>query len=63
MNVDEKTVTKVGPGGYKCFCCGPAPKQRNKWRRVIRHRLSALTRVHIRNAIKEMDDDRYCNMD
>lgn len=53
MNKDEKTVSKLGPGGYKCFCCGPAPKQRPKWRRLIRHRLAAMTRVRVRDAAKE----------
>ena len=38
MHTDEKLVNRVGPGGYKC----PPPKERQKWRRLIRRRLKAL---------------------
>lgn len=54
MNIEEKEVNKVGPGGYKCPCCGPAPKDRKKWRRRIRHRLEEKARKHI---VKEIIDD------
>lgn len=57
MNPDEKTVSKIGPGGYKCYCCGPAPKDRPNWRRRIRRRLKAHFRNHIRCEIKEINDD------
>jgi len=53
MNPDEKQVTKIGPGGYKCTCCGPAPKMRPKWRRLIRRRLKALTYKRVKEALKE----------
>lgn len=54
MTPEEKTVNKVGPGGYKCPCCGPAPRLRKKWRRRIRHRLEERARKHI---AKEIIDD------
>jgi len=53
MNPEEKQANRIGPGGYKCRCCGPAPKARKKWRRLIRHRLVAIHRKIVRNAIKE----------
>jgi hypothetical protein len=53
MTPEEKEANHIGPGGYKCICCGPAPKARNKWRRLIRRRLKAITRRHIRNTLKE----------
>lgn len=53
MNVDEKTVSKLGPGGYKCICCGPAPKDRPQWRRRIRRRLKVIMRKHVRTIYKE----------
>jgi hypothetical protein len=30
---------EIGPGGYLCTCCGPAPKERKKLRRRTRRRL------------------------
>lgn len=30
---------KCGPGGYKCYCCGPPPKGRPEFRRLARTRL------------------------
>jgi hypothetical protein len=50
MNKDEKLVNRVGPGGYKCHCCGPAPKDRPVWRRAMRKRLKVLHRKVIRQA-------------
>jgi hypothetical protein len=35
-----KKHAKVGPGGIKCACCGPAPgKERKELRRLARRRL------------------------
>jgi hypothetical protein len=28
----------IGPGGYKCSCCGPLPKDRPQFRRTKRRR-------------------------
>lgn len=57
MTPEEKQANRVGPGGYKCICCGPNPKERPKWRRLIRRRLKALTRKHIHDALKEVNND------
>jgi len=32
-------IRKIGPGGWKCFCCGPMPKDRPLWRRMNRRRI------------------------
>lgn len=58
MNPEEKQVSSLGPGGYKCCCCGPAPKDRQKWRRLIRHRLKNHFRKQIHREIEEITDDR-----
>lgn len=29
----------MGPGGYKCHCCGPAPRDRKRWNRAGRSRI------------------------
>lgn len=41
MTPDEKVAHRIGPGGYKCRCCGPAPKNRPKHRRLVRRRMKA----------------------
>lgn len=46
MSPEEKQAHHLGPGGYKCPCCGPSPKKRAKHRRLIRRRLK-----HIFNRI------------
>jgi hypothetical protein len=33
----------LGPGGYKCHCCGPHPKDRKAHRRATRSRLKRET--------------------
>lgn len=35
---------RVGPGGFHCACCGPAPKHRVKARRVNRKRVERLVK-------------------
>lgn len=37
----------LGPGGYKCSCCGPAPKDRAKHRKMTRTRLKRQTQREI----------------
>ena len=34
----------IGPGGYHCACCGPAPKHRRRWRHRLRARLKVFDR-------------------
>lgn len=37
----DKKLDRCGPaGGYHCPCCGPSPKDRQRWRRVKRKRLN-----------------------
>ena len=42
MTNEEKHCGHLGPGGYKCRCCGPSPKERPKYRRMIRARLKGI---------------------
>ena len=54
MEPAERQANKLyGPGGYKCLCCGPAPKHRPKWRRLCRRRLAAITRKALRETQEE----------
>lgn len=40
MFVDEKKAQpQIGPGGYRCPCCGPAPSDRPLHRRRVRRRV------------------------
>jgi len=34
--------SRVGPGGWFCVCCGPAPKQRKKMARLHKKRIYAM---------------------
>ena len=53
MTPDEKAVDPSGVGGYRCYCCGPSPKQRKPWRRLMRRRLAVITRRAVREYEKE----------
>ena len=57
MTPEERQASPCGVGGYKCRCCGPAPKARPKWRRMVRRRLAAITRKAVRAAHKEDHTD------
>jgi hypothetical protein len=35
MRIESKWI--IGPGGYKCPCCGPSRKEKSKARRYHRH--------------------------
>jgi len=39
-----KKHSRVGPGGWKCTCCGPAPKHR-----------SSAARSHKRSIYRQLD--------
>ena len=50
--MDEfKKACATGPGGWKCSCCGPSPKERPKWRRRARHRI----KEKFREELKKVD--------
>ena len=40
---------EIGPGGFKCPCCGPAPKDRKAFRRRSRRRLKHADRKAARS--------------
>lgn len=40
-------ICGYGPGGYKCPCCGPAPKHRKKERRRVKRKLRQMTQKEI----------------
>lgn len=49
----ERAATHIGPGGYKCPCCGPAPAERQKFRRVVRRRMKQAFAKLVRSELKE----------
>lgn len=50
-----KASNTFGPGGYKCHCCGPAPKHRARFRRMARRHLQRDTQAEIR--MMHMDNE------
>ena len=48
-----KKLHKTAPGGYKCPCCGPMPKDRPAARRAVRQRLKRETEKEINESIKK----------
>lgn len=53
MTPEEKHCNQLGPGGYKCSCCGPHPKKRKQHRRLIRTRLKRLFDRLIKKELSE----------
>lgn len=49
MNKCDKPhiVSCYGPGGRKCFCCGPAPKDRKKNDRIAKRRIKQRVRKEL----------------
>lgn len=49
MNKAEyRRVGGIGPGGYKCDCCGPKPKARPVFRRLVRHIMKNADRIEFK---------------
>lgn len=44
----------VGPGGYKCHCCGPSPKNRPQHRRLVRRQLARFAAREILEAMETL---------
>lgn len=56
MNANEKLANStIGPGGFKCVCCGPAPKHRAAHRRMVRARLNRMAQKEAREALAEVE--------
>lgn len=45
--------SKYGPGGRKCVCCGPAPKSRKAFDRMVKRRERQLYNRALRDLDKE----------
>lgn len=43
MNI-YAAVSKYGPGGRDCPCCGPAPRHRKKFDRTMKRREKAMAK-------------------
>lgn len=41
----------IGPGGWKCACCAPAPGKRKEWFRTVRSRLKRETLREIKEEV------------
>lgn len=51
--IDDRKIAlhACGPGGYRCPCCGPSPRQRRRFARMVKRRARqawkrAVTRIH-----------------
>lgn len=47
-------ASRYGPGGRFCICCGPSPKNRRVYDRVVKHRIRFEVKKEIRKELKEM---------
>lgn len=45
----------LGPGGWNCPCCGPAPAYRKKWMRRVKARLRQQVNREIKNILRLED--------
>lgn len=43
----------IGPGGWKCNCCAPAPKLRHAWCKAAKKRLKAFVEKDIQDQLYE----------
>lgn len=49
------TSEGIGPGGWKCPCCAPAPgKPKRLWKRMGKKRLNKLFSTLVEDELKEM---------
>lgn len=49
-----KQVSKYGPGGRNCTCCGPAPRDRKVHDRTIKRRERQMAQKRINRQIEEV---------
>jgi hypothetical protein len=49
-----KKVSRYGPGGRNCTCCGPAPRERKAHDRTMKRRERQKARKRIDRQIEEM---------
>lgn len=42
----------TSPGGWGCYCCGPAPANRKRWMRRVRRRFKQETHNEIKKEIR-----------
>ena len=52
MNTYKK-ISRYGPGGRNCTCCGPAPRERKSHDRMVKRRERQESRKKIERAIQE----------
>ena len=50
-------VSEYGPGGRKCFCCGPSPKDRGRNDRAAKRRMRRQARKEVQNMLYEHLDE------
>jgi len=52
----KATGPDIDVGGWKCYCCGPSPKDRPKFRRRARRRVKAEDRKLLQEALVEQKE-------
>jgi len=51
-------ISRYGPGGRNCVCCGPAPRERKKHDRMVKRRERQLCSEEIRDDLEEDNEER-----
>ena len=51
---EQFRMDNTGPGGWKCNCCGPAPKDRTKWCRRAKKNLRRFLDADLRLELNEL---------
>jgi len=46
-------LSDYGPGGLRCICCGPSPKNRKEHQRTSKHRMNTYLDIEMKEEIDE----------
>ena len=53
MSKELQIFSQYGPGGRKCVCCGPSPKNRKAHDRTAKRRMKQHAQKQIKEQINE----------
>jgi len=49
---------RMGPGGIKCYCCGPSPKFKKQFTRIVKKSLRKSARDEINDELQQYLDEQ-----
>jgi len=50
---EQQALSRYGPGGRNCVCCGPAPKERKKHDRTVKRRIKQYINKQIKQELEQ----------